>query len=108
RPSRFDGVGGFGGRVASGYRCIRGNPKRRFQHARGAKPSRRVRKDLGAAFAANFNYSDHCLRLRVLPHFVLRKILSKITLALKTRISPIYTKALTVSALVDDFVVALS
>lgn len=44
----------------------------------------------------------------MLPHFVLRKILSKITPALKTRISPIYAKALTASALVDDLVVALS
>src|SRR5439155_22751244 len=53
-------------------------------------------------------YSDHCPRLGVRPHLVLRRILSKITPALKTRISPIYTKALTVSVLVDDFVVALS
>src|SRR6266536_3595650 len=79
-----------------------------FKPARGAKPSRRVRKDLRAAFAANSDYSDHCLRLDVCPHFVLRKILSKITPALKTRISPIYTNALTVSVLVDDFVVAFS
>jgi hypothetical protein len=42
------------------------------------------------------------------PHLVLRRILSKITPALKTRISPIYTKALAVSVLVDDFVAALS
>src|SRR5439155_1570591 len=75
------------------------NPERGFQHARGTKPSRRVRKDLRAAFAANSDYSDHCPRLGVCPHLVLRKILSKITPALKTRISPIYTKALTVSVL---------
>src|SRR4029453_2065417 len=67
---------GFGGRVDSGYRCIRGNPKRRFQHARGTKPFRRVRKDLRAAFAANSEYSDHCPRLGVSSHLVLRKILS--------------------------------
>src|SRR5438552_17353553 len=90
------------------YRYIRENPERRFQHARCAKPSRRVRKDFRAALAANSEYSDHCPRLGVCSHLVLRKILSKITPALKTRISPIYTKALTVSVLVDDFVVALS
>jgi len=37
--------------------------------------------------------------LGVRSHLVLRRILSKITPALKTRISPIYTKALTVSVL---------
>ena len=61
-----------------GY-SIRENPKRRFQHARGAKPFRRVGKDFRAAFAANSDYSDHCLRLGVRPHFVLRKILSGLT-----------------------------
>src|SRR4029450_3188907 len=35
-----------------------------------------VRKDLRAAFAANSEYSDHCLRVGVASHFVLRKILS--------------------------------
>src|SRR4029077_9606578 len=66
----------YGGRVDSGYRCIRQNPERRFPHARGAKPSRRVRKDFRAAFAANSDYSDHGPRLGVCPSFVLRKILS--------------------------------
>ena len=86
---------GYGGRVDPGYRHIRENPERRFQHACGAKPFRRVRKDFGAALAANSDYPDHCLRVGLCPHLVLRKILSKITPALKTRISPIYTKALT-------------
>src|SRR5437867_7279107 len=89
---------GYGGRVDSGY-SIRRDSERRFQHARGTKPSRRVRKDLRAAFAANSNYSDHCLRVGVRSHLVLRRIQSKITPALKTRISPIYTNALTVSVL---------
>src|SRR5437870_7404393 len=66
---------GYGGRVDSGY-SIRRDSERRFQHARGAKPSRRVRKDLRAAFAANSDYSDHCPRLGVSSHLVLRKILS--------------------------------
>src|SRR5205823_5302859 len=45
-------------------------------HARGAKPFRRVRKDFRAAFAANSDYSDHCLRVGLLSHLVLRRILS--------------------------------
>src|SRR5262249_37488566 len=64
-------------RVASGY-SIWENPERRFQNARGAKPSRRVRKDFGAAFAANSEYSDHCPRFGVSSHLVLRKILSSL------------------------------
>src|SRR5204862_4760698 len=55
---------------------LRKNPERGYQHARGAKPSRRVRKDFRTAFAANSGYSDHCLRLGVRSHLVLRKILS--------------------------------
>ena len=67
---------GYGGRADSGYGYIREDSERRFQHARGAKPSRRVSKDFRAAFAANSVYSDHSLRVGVRSHLVLRKILS--------------------------------
>ena len=77
--------------LISGYRCIRGNPERCFQQARGAKPARRVRKDFRAAFAANSDYSAHCPRLGVRPHLVLRKILVQLTPDFETRISRIYT-----------------
>jgi len=66
---------GYGGQVAPGY-SIWEKSERGFQHARCTKPSRRVRKDLRAAFAANSDYSDHGPRLGVRPHLVLRKILS--------------------------------
>src|SRR5205823_11004367 len=36
----------------------------------------RIRKDFRAAFAANSDYSDHCLRVGLCPHLVLHKILS--------------------------------
>src|SRR5437867_11864539 len=97
---------GYGGRVDSGY-SIRRDSERRFQHARGAKPSRRVRKDFRAAFAANSDYSDHGPRLGVRPHLVLRKILLQLTPDLRhefhefriveTLISRICTKVLTVN-----------
>src|SRR5439155_11594137 len=59
-----------------GYKrfCLYAEPL--FQYASGAKPSRRVRKDFRAAFATNSDYSDHCQRLGVSSHLVLRKILS--------------------------------
>src|SRR5262249_11999752 len=67
----------FGGAAvtASGY-SIRENSERCFQHARGAKSFRRIRKYFRAAFAAHSDYSDHCPRLGVRLHLVLRKILS--------------------------------
>src|SRR5262245_38200559 len=63
------------GVVDPGY-SLRPCPNRCFEHARGTKPSWRVRKDFRAASATNSDYSDHCPRLGVPLHFVLRKILS--------------------------------
>jgi hypothetical protein len=61
-----------------GY-SLRPYPNRCFEYARGTKPSWRVRKDFRAAFAANSDYSDHCPRLGVRLHLVLRKILLQLT-----------------------------
>ena len=71
---------GYGGRVASGYKCVREQTKTILEKATWAASFRRVGWDFRPALWAKSECAGHCRESRsCAPLFLLRKILSEVT-----------------------------